>query len=147
MTNPKDVLEDMARKRKKLDDPRAAAGDFSHAVDAGRSSRCSSEKLDDLGLCVEAPNESSGPAEAPKENKHRRGYSVSDYEDAIYRARCLILSARQNAAETRETLTAVVAQAATALAALTQLEHDLEDAHDWLALDNCPPVLPEEESE
>lgn len=82
MTNPKDVLEDLARKE--------------------------------------------------DEKKHPPKNRVSDLTDAVYRARCLVLSARQTAAETRETLTAAVAQTAAALAALAQLEHDLEGAHDWL---------------
>ena len=71
-------------------------------------------------------------ARKEEEKKHPPKNRVSDLEDALYRARCLVLSARQTTAETRETLTAAVAQTAAALAALAQLEHDLECAHDWL---------------
>lgn len=84
MTNPKDVLEDMAWKKER--------------------------------------------PESGAEPKNR----VSDLTDAVYRARRLVLSARQTAAETRETITAAVAQTAAALAALAQLEHDLEGVNGWL---------------
>ena len=154
MTNPKDVLESLAWKH----EPAQRGGHYRPAETTGAKTAnpdCGSA-ADDLGLCVEALSQGGqdsapGSAVAPdsataegwepkianrcyrtKENKHPMNSRVSDLEDALYRARHQLLSARQNAAEMRETLTAVVAQAATELAALTQLEHDLEQAHDWL---------------
>ena len=92
------------------------------------------ETLDDLGLCAQAQKDVTDPQEIEylKRECASLTQQVNDLNDARYRARHSLKSAQQKAANVRETLTAAMSEAMDALEMLIHLEHEIDDALDWV---------------